>query len=263
MDTYRSRIIESLSAFPPISLEEMDSVRLMNRCDTKYYFRTSQLPGLLDAASKFYRVMSIKDCRIFRYNTLYYDTPGLKTYLDHHNGIRPRYKVRFREYEETGSLFLEVKRKNTNERTRKTRISLERMEDTLSEHSVEFIEKNSPLNAAELIPSLWTIFKRITLVGEDPCERITLDTDLSFRSLEEGKALPHLTICEVKRNRLSGTTRFMQILKSAHIHPGSCSKYCLGSLLLKHPIKYNRFKSHILFLNKLDENVGRPYIVAG
>jgi hypothetical protein len=263
MDTYRSRIIGSLSAFPPISLEEMDSVRLMNRCDTKYFFHTSQLPGLLDASSKLYRVMSIKDCRIFSYNTLYYDTAGLSTYLEHHNGIRPRYKVRFREYEETGSLFLEVKIKNANERTRKTRISIERMEDILSERSIEFIEKNTTLNASELIPSLWTIFQRITLVGEDPCERITLDTNLYFRSLEEERALPHLTICEVKRDRLSGTTPFMQILRSARIHPGSCSKYCLGSLLLKRPIKYNRFKSHILSLNKIDENIGRPYIAAG
>ncbi len=263
MDNTRSRITESLSAFSPISLDEMDGVRLMNRTDTKYIFHIARLPELLDACSGSYRILSINGCRVFKYNSLYFDTPGLKYYLDHHNGIRPRYKIRFREYEDTGTHFLEVKKKNVRERTKKTRITVEHAEEVLSERSLSFIHTHSPLDGTELVPSLWTIFRRITLVGLNSTERITVDIDLSFRHMEEEKTVPFLTVCEVKRNLHGGTTRFMQLLKSSRIYPGSCSKYCMGSVLLKQPLKYNNFKPHMLSLNKLKENVHRYYPVAG
>ncbi|MCK4749089.1 MAG: VTC domain-containing protein, partial [Bacteroidales bacterium] len=180
----------------------------------------------------------------------------------HHNGIRPRYKVRFREYEDTGSIFLEVKRKLASERTRKTRIKAGRIEHELSEKSRSYIAERSNLDPYELTPALWTIFRRITLVGSGNPERITIDIDLSFRHMEEEKALPFLVICEVKRDQSRGFTQFMQILKARHIYPESNSKYCLGTLLLKSPAKYNRFKSNILKINKL-ENASRSYVTTG
>lgn len=262
MDKLSNASLDSLQKFQPVTLEEMDAVRLMNRTDVKYIFHSARLPGLLEEASEFYRVLSIHDRRIFRYNSLYFDTPGLKSYLEHHNGIRPRYKVRFREYEDTGSFFLEVKSKIASERTRKTRTKADRIESELSERSASYIRQNSPLKADELVPALWTFFRRITLVGKEVPERITLDIDLVFRHLQEEKALPFLTICEVKREQSGGSTRFMRILKSCRIYPASSSKYCLGTILLKQPVKYNLFKPNMLILNRL-ENVYRPYPAAG
>ncbi|MFC2098207.1 polyphosphate polymerase domain-containing protein [Bacteroidota bacterium] len=249
-----SRIIEIIEKFPSISLEEMDNVRLMNRTDTKFIFPAQKLPLILDKAAEFYRILSIDDKRIFRYNSLYFDTPGLKTYFDHHNGIRPRYKVRFREYENSGTVYLEVKRKVATERTRKSRVEVEQIEHELSENSKLYIDKRSPLDPSELGPSLWTIFRRITLVGTGSPERITIDIDLLFRHQDEEKSLPFLNIAEVKRNQSNGSTEFMKILKAASIYPSSSSKYCLGTILLKSPIKHNRFKQNILKINKI-ENV--------
>ncbi|MFC2115808.1 polyphosphate polymerase domain-containing protein [Bacteroidota bacterium] len=254
-------ILKAISKFPTVTLEEMDKVRLMNRIDTKYIFPANHVITLLENASDNYRVLSINDQQIFRYKSLYFDTPVHKTYFDHHNGIRPRYKVRFREYEDTGSIFLEVKRKLTTERTRKSRIKAEGIEHELSEKSKAFIAEGSPLDPGDLSPSLWTIFRRITLVGKGKPERITIDIDLSFRHQEEEKTLPFLGICEVKRDQSGGMTEFMRILKSQKIYPGSSSKYCLGSILLNDPIKYNRFKPYILKIKKI-ENVYRPYTAA-
>ncbi|HEC42771.1 MAG TPA: polyphosphate polymerase domain-containing protein [Bacteroides sp.] len=245
-------IIESVQEFSPITLEEMDNVQLMNRTDTKYIFPSVMLPVLLTRASGLYRVLTIKEKRIFRYNSLYFDTPGLKTYFEHHNGIRPRYKVRFREYEDTGTIFLEVKRKVSNDRTRKSRTKVDKIEHKLSVESGNYIEKQSPLNPEELSPALWTLFRRITLVSVSSLERITIDYEISFRHNEEEKALPFLCIAEVKRDKSNGSTEFMKILKAAHIYPGSSSKYCLGTILLKSPIKYNRFKENILKINKIE-----------
>jgi hypothetical protein len=212
--------------------------------------------GLLEEAAAFYRVLSIDDRRIFRYNSLYLDTPQLKSYLDHHNGIRPRYKVRFREYEDTGAFFLEVKSKIARERTRKTRTEAEKIEEALSDRSMAYLQKHYPLEVTNLGPALWTLFRRITLVGIELPERITIDIDLTFRHLQEEKAIPFASICEVKRDQCGGSTRFMKILKSSRIYPTSVSKYCLGTVLLNKAVKYNRFKINLLTLNKL-KNVYR------
>ena len=121
-----------ISEYTPISLEEMDHVRLMNRTDIKYVFHAGLLPGILTQASQNYRMLTIGDTRLFRYNSLYYDTVGLKFYLEHHNGLRPRYKVRFREYVDTNVFFLEIKRKTNSGRTRKSRMKVEEIEIPLS-----------------------------------------------------------------------------------------------------------------------------------
>ena len=38
---------QTITQFDPISLEEMDSVKLQDRVDTKYVFGMHQLPGVL------------------------------------------------------------------------------------------------------------------------------------------------------------------------------------------------------------------------
>ena len=255
-------IHEAILQYDPISLGEMDAVQLMNRTDTKFVFHTSILGELLDMSWEQYRVLQIDEIRTFQYNSLYYDTENLNLYLAHHNGKRPRFKVRFREYVETGTVFLEVKRKTNRERTRKCRIEVEKTEMELSDRSIEYIEEQAPLQASLLIPALWTIFRRITLVGRNNPERITIDHDLSFRHGDLEKQLPFLTICEVKRDSFAGSTDFMKNLGELSIHPGNSSKYCLGTVLLKDHVKYNRFKPNILKLNRI-ENDYRSYPAAG
>ena len=183
-------IHEAILQYDPISLGEMDAVQLMNRTDTKFVFQTSKLGELLDMSREQYHVLQIAENRAFQYNSLYYDTEGLDLYLAHHNGKRPRFKVRFREYVETGTVFLEVKRKTNRERTRKSRIQVEEIEEELSGKSIQYIEEQAPLRAAFLRPALWTIFHRITLVGKNNPERITIDHDLFFRHGDLEKQLP-------------------------------------------------------------------------
>ena len=103
--------ITILNDFDPITLSEMDSVKLMNRTDTKFVFKRTLLAELLPILKEQYRVLDIKGNLISSYKTLYYDTDNFQFFLDHHNGKGNRFKVRVRNYVESDLFFLEIKNK--------------------------------------------------------------------------------------------------------------------------------------------------------
>src|ERR1041384_2152206 len=88
----------TIDKYQPITLEEMDNVKLMNRTDTKYTFHISRLDEVLEMVMENYRVLEINGKRISNYKTLYYDTNGLELYHKHQSGKLNRYKVRHRTY---------------------------------------------------------------------------------------------------------------------------------------------------------------------
>lgn len=250
------KIQEILSGFPAISLEEMNEVRLMNRADLKYIFHINKLEGVLESALGSFKLLTINGLGILRYSTLYFDIPNLSMYHEHHNGVRSRYKVRFREYVDTGMVFLEIKEKNNRDKTRKERMPVKQMETVLSEQSVRFIETYTKLDAAKLQPVLRTEFSRITLVNEIDCQRITIDMNISFDNTKGKKEIPYLVICEMKLDRWVGQNIFTGILRSYGIHPQKMSKYGIGTAMLNPDIKQNRFKEKIITLNKLKNDHG-------
>ena len=113
-----------LATFDPISLSEMESVKLMNRIDTKYAVPLSALPAILEAAQNGYYAQEINGTRIATYDTMYYDTETLDMYIRHHDRQLVRQKIRVRQYVESDLTFLEIKRKNNKGRTKKKRISV-------------------------------------------------------------------------------------------------------------------------------------------
>ena len=104
-------VTTALSAFSSISLEEMSTIRLMNRTDTKYIVSLSALMDVLQRASNCYRVQEVQGERNIAYHTTYLDTPDYAMYLAHQNGRVIREKIRVRTYVSSGLTFLEVKKK--------------------------------------------------------------------------------------------------------------------------------------------------------
>ena len=100
------------SSFDPISLKEMDGVKLMNRKDTKFIFNEEILPELLEALKDNYNILEISKKRESQYKTMYFDTDDFKFYIQHHNGKLNRHKVRYRQYADVGTTYLEVKFKS-------------------------------------------------------------------------------------------------------------------------------------------------------
>ncbi len=252
----QDQINEVVKSYNAVSLEDMDSVKLMNRTDTKYVFDINKLPLILEDSKEYYSILEISSERQLEYKTLYFDTDDFRMYTAHQNGKLNRYKVRHREYLISNISFLEVKFKNNKGRTIKKRIKRDKIESEFANKSVEFIKKISSLSPDDLKPKLYSNFKRITLVHKEKKERITLDVNLNFNHFESNETieLPFLGIAEVKQDGYSGSSDLIKILRKNKVYPTGMSKYCIGTILLNKQLKYNNFKSKLLTLNKLSND---------
>lgn len=239
-----------LQRFEPISLAEMDSVRLMNRTDTKFMIGREQLEQLLATLGNNYRILEVEGVRINRYKTLYFDTPDFMCYRLHHSGKRNRFKVRKREYVESHLSFLEYKEKTNKGRTIKSRIKLGEIGDSLNERENAFIDDRTHCHLT-YEPKLWNSFGRITLVDMTAGERLTIDTDIAFEMGNRKADIPELVIIEVKRDENSGVSEVLRQLKHQLVRPESMSKYCLGVALLYPEMKSNNFKQKLLKIEKI------------
>jgi len=240
-----------LNNLEPITLEEMDSVKLMNRTDTKFAFNINFLAEILEKSDSNYRVLEIKNTRLPSYKTLYFDSPEHRLFLDHHNEVGYRYKIRIRNYVESDLFYLEVKKK-VRGRTDKNRIKLDKFYEELTPEQLKFISDSTGENV-KLIPALWNNFNRITLVNKTVPERITIDLGLTFSQNNKTYPFNKLVIAEVKQERINLHSPFIQILKSFGIRETSVSKYCVGSLYCYPNLKYNNFKEKLLKIEKINK----------
>jgi len=245
----------ALNQLSPISLKELDRVKLQNRTDTKFIFNADLLPTILNDISQFYSILEIKGKRTNSYKTLYFDTKDLRSYIQHHNEKANRIKVRFRKYIESDLNFLEVKYKNNKKRTIKARTKTASIETELTDFSKNFITDNSYsfYGEEEVIPVLWNSFTRLTLAHKTLNERLTIDLNLRFESFKTRttRNIDHIIIAEVKQEKASNNSHFIQAIRQHHIRESSMSKYCVGTALLNKNIKQNNFKERILKINKL------------
>lgn len=251
MLTDYARILER---FDPISLDEMSSIRLMNRIDSKYLANEDQLSQLLEMAQEDYMIQSIDGIRQSEYRTTYLDDKDNIMYLNHHNGRLTRQKVRIRTYVDTNDYFFEVKLKNNHGRTKKKRIHLTDADSYIQDGAAEFLAEHTmlPLTLRDLAPKLSNHFKRITLVNKAKTERLTIDRELSFHNEESGidRNMDRLVVIEVKRD---GNTYspIQELLREVRIFPSGFSKYCIGMALTTPGIKRNMFNERIRKIEKL------------
>lgn len=241
-----------LDEFAPISLEEMESVKLMNRIDTKFVMPMRDLPTLLEMAKPAYFAQQIDGKRIASYDTTYYDTEDLDMYIRHHDRQLVRQKIRIRTYIESHLNFLEIKRKNNKGRTKKKRIPLPSNEIACPNDEVKtFIASKSRYRWEDIQPRLKTIFRRITLVNKEKTERLTIDMDLQFVNIRAhyGVTFPELVIVELKRDG-NVSSPMLNIMQTMRIKPLKISKYCVGTALTNPDIKRNRFKKKVRSIKK-------------
>lgn len=253
----------------PITLEEMKSVKLMNRTDTKFVTSRAVLDRLLELIDEEYLVQVTEGSTAARYHTLYYDTEDCRMYLIHHNGHKTRQKLRVRSYVDSDLHFLEVKTKNNHGKTRKRRISLDLelpsgVEATsgreigdvlaamdLAEHD-DFLSDTLWYPSARMQPKIENRFTRMTLVNRKKTERLTIDTDLRFTNRVTGRttSLEHVAIIELKRDSLRPSP-IMPHLNRLRIFSMGFSKYCMGMALTDQGLKQNLFKERLRRIGKL------------
>ncbi len=255
------RVIDEalLGRFAAITLERMDSIRLMNRIDTKFVTDTLTLEDILsDALQAGYLVFETAGGRVQSYDSIYFDTPDLKMYTDHRRGKTVRQKVRTRDYCGSGLCFLEVKRKNNRSRTRKkrTRVPPADFRDFREDSAARlWLSSHSDYGCEELAPSVETSFERITLVNKGLTERLTIDTSVSFRNLrtEATADLGSAVIIELKQDGRAHS-EMKEILLKRRVKPFRISKYCMGVVLTDSGVIAGRFKQKIRDIDKVNKN---------
>lgn len=248
------QIVNILSNFNPISLTEMEDVKLMDRVDTKFAFSANKLGEVLENLQKDYRVFEIENTRMPSYESLYFDDAEFTSFHDHHKGKMSRFKIRIRKYVESNILFLEVKHKFKG-RTNKSRISATGFEQHLNTTQKEFIQLKTS-ESHDLKPFLWNSFNRITLVNNAKDERLTLDLNVTFNWSTNTQKFENLIIAELKQESLNRDSPFFVLMKKLQIRPYRLSKYCIGTIEMHSDkdLKFNRFKKKLLTLKKINDN---------
>ena len=249
------RIVEKALALPPITLEEMSGIKLMNRTDTKFVATLEQLVAFLSAVKGKYFIQEIDDKRIASYHTTYYDTDDYEMYRMHHAGRCVREKIRVRTYLDNGATFLEVKNKNNHGRTKKKRITVGGVETLQSEieYVAPFLGKHAWYTLEQVSPVIENWFNRITLVNFGKTERLTIDFNLRFHHLKsDGRdSLQRVAVIELKRDG-NVPSPALDILRDTRIKRSGFSKYCIGSALTHKGLKRNNFKERLTMIDKME-----------
>jgi hypothetical protein len=254
-EAYHPSIEAAAASIPSITLEEMDGVKLLNRIDSKYLTdEATLLEVLADARAAGYRALEAEGEKVSPYNSIYYDTAGMKMFLDHHNRRLVRQKVRTREYVNSGIAFLEIKRKNNHGRTRKKRIGIP--EDEMfgfggNPEACAYLARHSWFTAGDIRPVLSTAFRRITLVNPALTERLTIDTSLLFTNYITRKqvSLEDAVIIELKQDGHAASL-MKGILLRHRVKPVRVSKYCIAVTLTDPSVKSGRFKVKVHTIEK-------------
>ena len=222
-----------LGTFASVGLEELLGLAdLQQRYDRKFVVEVALLPQLLAALGPVH-VLEVDGRRSTAYTSIYFDTPDLRTYRDHLQRRRRRFKIRTRHYGDPVAAMLEVKCKGLRGQTVKHRCEHpgpgpselgEEAERFIAEVLAREYDQQPP---GELAPIAESRFERITLVDVDAHERITIDLDLAVhangRELRLGAA--HAVV-ETKSPVRSGSAA--RSLMQLGLRPERVSKYCVG-----------------------------------
>ena len=235
----------TVERFAPLGLDELDSsAALQTRVDRKYLLAIDLLEDILHTMDPGTRVLEIDGERSFAYASIYFDTPGLSSYLGAVHRRRDRFKVRTRSYLDTGSCWVEVKTRGPRGATVKTRQEhAVDQPDALSAPSWQFASgalggsRVADLDGP-LAPTLVSTYRRTTLhvpgLHGGPASRTTIDTDLVWTDPGTGRehSLGDLAIVETKTG--SGASPTDRLLWRHGVRPVRISKYGTGMAVL-HP----------------------------
>lgn len=235
MGSSPSRVAE---AFPAIGLERLDAgAALRERVDVKYVIPLEAFAALAGRLLATHAALEIGGRRAFGYRSRYFDTPELRSFRDHIQQRRRRYKCRSREYVDTGAYAFEVKLKGLRGRTVKHRMDHDGHE--LSDAAVGFL-RDCLYRAygrepdPRLRPALDVEYTRVTLAAPELGERVTCDFGLTFSGPggPAGRLDPGMAIVESKSARGDASAdRLLHAL--GHRPQPACSKYCLGVALTR------------------------------
>lgn len=226
-------IADTLAGLGTIDLAELtERAGLQTRRDRKYVLRRRDLHRLLPALTRGARVLDIGGTRLFRYASVYFDTPELTCYRLTALRRRRRFKVRTRTYVDSGDCWLEVKTEGGRAGTVKSRHPHPAREHRDMSGGRGFVRSVLPEAPDTLEPVLATAYRRATFYLPASGSRLTVDVDLAWQDVAGAElSLPDLVVVETKtRYAAAESDRVLW----AHGHrPLAISKYATGLAALR------------------------------
>ncbi len=239
----------SLKKFNQLNFSLIPDAILLNRIEKKYLLNTTEFNSVLNNLHSDYLCLEINDSIINKYYNTYFDTPTFDFYLQHHNNVANRLKIRKRYYKTTDTYFIEIKQKN-NDRTSKSRKQITNKDSFLSAEELKFISENNLItNHSNFNANVQINYKRLSLINRDFSERLSFDFDIEFVSEKESFYLNNLVIAECKQIQKS-KSHFIDVIKQNNISQTSFSKYCIAVSKLFPSVKHNNFKQQLNFLEQ-------------
>jgi hypothetical protein len=253
----------TLTSLAPISLTEIEEAELMNRLDQKYLIHREWVPQLVSVIKDEYHILEVDGARQTEYRNRFIETASKSSLHEHTRGRNIRFKARIRQYGSNLRSFLEVKEKTVHGRTVKARIERDAtagIERPLSPEESKFLSSHYKYEDPEL-SEVTCHFNRFTLVSNDQTERITIDTDIVFRSGDKEESLGEICIMEIKQERINRNSPLLQALerfKFEYTPLGrrtSMSKYVVGMLLLNPNLPPRTYRSVMKRVRRMRENL--------
>jgi len=232
-----------LAFLASVTLAELDeAASLQTRRDRKYLVSIASAGELVARLDGSARALEFEGRRRFRYESVYYDTPGLDSYLAAARRRPRRFKVRTRTYLDSGYSLLEVKTRDGRGRTVKERIPHDAAEGArLDAGEVRHLAGHPLIEglAAALRPVLVNRYGRSTLLLDDG-GRVTIDIGLTAATCDGlGVELGGIAIVETKSAGAAGAAD--RELWAMGCRPIRVSKFCTSLAAMQPDLPANRW----------------------
>jgi hypothetical protein len=243
------RLADLTSRLRTVCLDEVLAVaELQTRVDRKYVVPVDTVARVLDEAGDSLSVLQISQLRLFRYESVYFDTPDLTAYHQHAHGRRRRVKIRTRTYLDSGVCVLEFKSVGGRGETIKDRFPLHlaaRHELTAEARDLARQRLGHLIDTSVLGPVLTTAYRRSTFLDTTNGSRATCDVDLRFQD-RAGRQFGPLDGMVVVESKTAGSDSPVDhALRGLGARPVSLSKYCVGLAVLDPGLPANRWNREL------------------
>ena len=237
------------SRMRPVTLEDvLATAELQTRVDRKYVVPLDMVATVFDRLGDQLSVLQIDDLRLFRYESVYFDTPELATYHQHAHDRRRRVKVRTRAYLDSGECLLEFKRVGARGETIKERYPyrLASRHDLDAEAQALAMERlGQTISTPALRQVLTTAYHRATLVDPVQGNRVTCDVNLRFENCTGQRFGPLDGVAVLESKTVGSESPVDRALWRLGSRPLSLSKYCVGMAVLDPRLPANRWNREL------------------
>lgn len=243
-------LASALDLFTPTAREAADRSALQERLTTKFLASAATLPEFITGLAESYTLLYAGDQPVATYRTLHFDTEQMEFFHAHRRGYRLREKARIRHYDDRRLSYFEIKQRISDGRTVKLRRARPFGDDVLHADDLALLHHSTGMRG-EILPQVWTLFNRLTLVHTVDDERATVDFNLRFRDDRQVIDLPDAVIIEVKQPRLNRRSAVMVALQRQRIRSREFSKYCAALVALRPGIRHGRLRPRLRALERI------------